>query len=547
MDLQKLKNRYSTLKNHRQLYMSLWQDISENMSPSTGWFDKDKGEKKRTIDYKKFIDSTPRQAISILSSGMQSGITSPSRSWFSLALSIGQRDVPNSVEIWLSSVKNLIEDILSASNIYQCLHQLYEEVATYGTGCMIVDPDFENVVNGITFTVGEYVLGKTAGDKIDTFGREFCKTVGETVETFGLDNVSDGVKQRYQNGDIDSKVTIFHMILPNVGRDAQKIDNQNMPFLSVYWEDGNDKAPLRVGGYKFFPVICPRWRTKATSDIYGMGIGQEVLGDVKMLQEMNKEKLIGLAKITRPPLQVSSNVPGTVNMRPDGITRFNGTTDQAVRPVYQVPLDMNAVEYAIAQVEQRINKAFYVDIFSMLQTITQEKTAREVEELHSEKLMMLGPIFEMFKMEVLDILINLIFNYALDAGIVPPAPEDIQGQELNIEYVSMVAQAQKMSGVVATNQYLGVMYNLAQANPSVLDNLNFDAITRKVAKMIGVEPIMLNDEEVVAQIREQRAQEQAQMAQQQQAVNELQMAKEASDIELDKNSALDKMMEQGSI
>lgn len=542
MELQKLKNRYNTLKNYRQLYMSLWQDISENMSPSSGWFDKDKGEKKRTIDYRKFIDSTPRQAISILSSGMQSGITSPSRSWFTLALSIGQRDVPNAVEIWLSSVKNLIEDILSASNVYQCLHQLYEEVATYGTGCMIVDPDFENVVNGITFTVGEYVLGKTAGNKIDTFGREFTKTVGEMVETFGKENVSDRVKQQYENGNIDEKVNVFHMILPNIGRDAEKIDNQNMPFISVYWEDGCSEKPLRVGGYKYFPVICPRWRTKATSDIYGMGVGQEVLGDVKMLQKMNQEKLIGLSKIVRPPLQVSSNVPGVVNLRPDGVTRFSGTTDQAVRPVYQVPLDMNALEYAITQVEQRINKAFYVDIFSMLQTITQEKTAREVEELHSEKLMMLGPIFEMFKMEVLDILINLVFNYALDAGIVPPAPAEIEGQELNIEYVSMVAQAQKMSGVSATNQYLGVMYGLAQANPSVLDNLNFDAITRKVAKMIGVEPVMLNDEEVVAQIREDRAQQQMAMAQQQQEQLDLQNAKTASDIKLDENSALDALM-----
>jgi hypothetical protein len=544
MELQKLKNRYNTLKNYRQLYMSLWQDISENMSPSSGWFDKDKGDKKRTIDYRKFIDSTPRQAISILSSGMQSGITSPSRSWFTLALSIGQRDVPNSVEIWLSSVKNLIEDILSASNVYQCLHQLYEEVATYGTGCMIIDPDFENVVNGITFTVGEYVLGKTAGNKIDTFGREFSKTVGEMVELFGKDKVSDKVRQQYENGNIDEKVNVFHMILPNIGRDAEKIDNQNMPFISVYWEDGGSKEPLRVGGYKHFPVICPRWRTKATSDIYGMGVGQEVLGDVKMLQKMNQEKLIGLSKTVRPPLQVSANVPGVVNLRPDGITRFSGTTDQAVRPVYQVPLDMNALEFAISQVEQRINKAFYVDIFSMLQTITQEKTAREVEELHSEKLMMLGPIFEMFKMEVLDILINLVFNYALDAGIVPPAPAEIEGQELNIEYVSMVAQAQKMSGVTATNQYLGVMYGLAQANPSVLDNLNFDAITRKVAKMIGVEPIMLNDEEVVAQIREQRAQEQAAMAQQQQEQLNLQNAKTASDIKLDENSALDAIMSQ---
>lgn len=546
MDLQKLKSRYDNLKQHRDMFMSLWEDISVNMNPSSGWFDKDKGEKKRDIDYKKYIDSTPRQAISILSSGMQSGITSPSRSWFTLALSIGQRDVPNSVEIWLSHIKNLIEDILSASNIYQCLHQLYEEVATYGTACMIVDPDFDNVVHGITFTVGEYVLGKTASDSIDTFGREFCKTVGETVEEFGLDKVTDGVRQQYKDGKVDGKVKIFHVILPNTGRQAGKIDNQNMPFISVYWEE-NGKEPLRVGGYKIFPVICPRWRTKATSDIYGMGIGQEVLGDVKMLQKMNKEKLIGLSKITQPPMQVSANVPGVVNLKPNGITRYNGTTDQGVHPIYNMPIDLQAVEYAIAQVEQRINKAFYVDIFSMLQTITQEKTAREVEELHSEKLMMLGPIFEMFKMEVLDNLITLIFNYANDAGLVPPAPAEIQGQDLNIEYVSMVAQAQKMSGVSATNQYLGVIFNLAQANPSTLDNLNFDAIARKVAKMIGVEPVMLNDEEVVAQIREQRAQQQAQMAQQQQAVNELQVAKEASDIELDKNSALDAIMQRGGL
>ena len=203
---------------------------------------------------------------------------------------------------------------------------------------------------------------------------------------------------------------------------------------------------------------------------------------------------------------------------------------------------MQSLEYAIQQVEMRINKAFYVDIFSMLQNLTQEKTAREVEELHSEKLMMLGPIFEMFKMEVLDILITLVFNYALDAGIVPPAPEEIQGQDLNIEYVSMVAQAQKMSGVTATNQYMGVMFNLAEADPSVLDNINFDAVTRKVAKMIGVEPVMLNDEEVVQQIREQRAQQQAAMAQQQQQQLELQNAKTASDIKLDENSALDLVM-----
>ena len=541
MELRKLQSRYDKLKAHRDLYVSLWQDISENLNPTSGFFDKDKGDKKKTIDYKKFLDSTPRQAVAILSSGMQSGITSPSRSWFNLGLSVGMRNLPNDIEVWLSNIKHLLEDIIASSNLYQSLHQIYEETATYGTGCMIIDRDFENVVHATTFTAGEYVLGKTASDKIDTFGREFTKTVGELVEEFGIENVTDGVRKQHEKGEVDNNVNVYHMILPNTKRNPQKIDNQNMPFVSVYWEEGG-KQPLRTGGYKFFPVICPRWRTKASSDIYGMGIGQEVLGDVKMLQKMNQEKLIALAKITRPPLQVSSNVSGVVNLNPDGITRYNGSTDQAVLPVYRVQIDVQALEYAISQCEQRINKSFYVDIFSMLQTITQEKTAREVEELHSEKLMMLGPIFEMFKMEVLDILIDIVFQYALDAGIVPPAPEHIQGQNISVEYVSMVAQAQKMSGVTATNQYLGVMFNLAQADQTVLDNINFDIMARKTARMIGVEPDMLNDEDVVASIRQQRAEQQAALAQQQQAATSLAMAKEASDIELNKDSALDKVL-----
>ena len=541
MELKKLKSRYDKLKSYRDLYLSLWQDISENLNPTSGFFDKDKGDQNKTINYKKFLDSVPRQAISVLASGMQSGITSPSRSWFNLGLSVGMRNLPNDIEVWLSNIKHLLEDIIASSNLYQSLHQIYEETATYGTGCMIIDRDFENVVTSTTFTAGEYVLGKTASNKIDTFGREFTKTVGELVEEFGIDKVSDTVRKQHERGEVDNNVNVYHLILPNTERNPQKVDNQNMPFVSIYWEE-NGKEPLRVGGYKFFPVICPRWRVKCSSDIYGMGIGQEVLGDVKMLQKMNEEKLIGLSKITRPPLQVSSNVPGVVNMNPDGITRYNGSSDQAILPVYRVQIDMQSLEYAIAQSEQRIKNAFFVDVFSMLQTITQEKTAREVEELHSEKLMMLGPIFEMFKMEVLDILIDIVFQYALDAGIVPPAPEMIQGQDISVEYVSMVAQAQKMSGVTSTNQYLGVLFNLAQADQTVLDNINFDIMARKTAKMIGVEPDMLNDEDVVASIRQQRAEQQAALAQQQEAVNSLAMAKEASDIELNKNSALDKAL-----
>ena len=55
MDFNKLKNRYGSLKAYRDLYIPLWQDISENLNPTSGFFDKDKGKKKRTIDFVSFL------------------------------------------------------------------------------------------------------------------------------------------------------------------------------------------------------------------------------------------------------------------------------------------------------------------------------------------------------------------------------------------------------------------------------------------------------------------------------------------------------------
>ena len=537
---------YSKLEEYRNLFIPKYEEISKYTHPISGKFPSDDPEHINNIDYTKYIDTTTSRAINILAAGLQSGMTSPSRSWFNLGYGIGKTKTYE-VSLWLDVVKNLFENVLRASNIYKCLHQIYVESSVYGTGCLLVERDFKNVIIGTTFTVGEYVLGITKGPGIDTFGRDFTKTVGELVSEFGIENVKPETKEEYNLGHLDKKIHVIHMIFPNTDRDPYKLDNTNMPFASVYWEHGAE-TPLRSSGYKQFPVLTPRWSIKTVNDIYGIGIGEDILGDAKMLQRLWRDKLLGIKRAVDPPMQQSSAMQGKPNLNPHAINRYSGTGSPALSPVYNGNINLQPTEEAIRSTQIRIQQQFYTDVFSMLQNITQEKTAREVEELHSEKLLILGPIYEIFKDELLDKLINLIFQYSLDAGIIPDPPAEMQGGDIDIEYISMVAQAQKMSGLTALKEYVSFVMGLAQVVPSIVDNMDFDTLARIVADMLGVPTKVLASSATVQALRQQRAQAQQQQAQQQQTAEQIKIAKDASKIEMDNNTGLDKILSaaQGS-
>jgi len=67
---------------------------------------------------------------------------------------------------------------------------------------------------------------------------------------------------------------------------------------------------------------------------------------------------------------------------------------QGFKPVYQVDPRINELEQKQAQVRQRIQRAFYEDLFLMLANDyrNDRPTAREIDERHEEKLLALGPV-----------------------------------------------------------------------------------------------------------------------------------------------------------
>ena len=504
--------RYEDMKTQAQSWQSAWKELAKYIAPTRGFFDGDKPSDGRKIDHRALIDSDPLLAVEILSAGMMSGLTSPSRNWFELALPQTELMKDGAVRAWTHEVRRRMEEVFSRSNLYHVLHGFYQEIAVFGTAAFLLEEDFDRVISCRLFTAGEYVLDFDDKGNVNSFGREFWMTPVQMAEKFGKENLPLQIRRAAEEKR-GGWFKVLHVILPNKQYDERKADFMHMPYASVYMSARGEI--LRRSGYREFPVIAARWEVKNSSDIYGRGPGWKALGDVKMLQKMQKSKLVALDKNTNPPMQVSANVQGEVNLLPGGLTRYSGSGgDAAVKPAYQVPVDLAALENSMERVKQTIRGQFFADVFLMLssQNFT-HMTATEVAERHQEKMLVLGPVLERLKNELLDPLIERTFALMYRRGVVPLPPPQIQGGELKVRYVSMIAQAQKQSGMAALQQAVAFAGSLAQGNAEVLDKVNFDAALEEGLDMLGVAPNLIRSDQEAAQIRLRRTQLAAQLAQ----------------------------------
>lgn len=512
---EKLQARWGALKSERAGWIDHWREISDYMLPRSGRFlvsDRNRGERK----HNKIYDSTSTRALRVLAAGMMAGMTSPARPWFRLTTSDPNLDESAAVKRWLADVTRIMQMIFAQSNTYLSFHGIYEELGAFGTASSIVLPDFENVLHHYRLTAGEYAVATDYRGVVDTVYREFDMTAGQMVAEFGKDNVSPAVLALYDRGALDQWVTVMHCVEPRRDRESGKRDAKNMPWKSTYFEPGggSDKL-LRESGFREFPALCPRWMT-AGGDIYGNSPGMEALGDIKQLQHEQLRKAQGIDYMVNPPLQVPTALKGRdVDTLPGGVSYYDAANPGGgIRSAFEVSIDLSHLLVDINDVRQRINSTFYADLFLMLANDTRSGiTATEVAERHEEKLLMLGPVLERLHNEILTPKIDMTFTRMVEAGIVPPAPEELQGMELNVEFVSMLAQAQRAIATNSIDRFVGNLGAVAQIKPDVLDKFDADKWADAYADMLGVDPEFIVPGEQVALIRQQRADRQAQAEQ----------------------------------
>jgi hypothetical protein len=542
-----LMRRLSEMQKEYMTFQGHYKELSEFIDPRRGRFfldDRNKGDKR----HKNIINNKATRALRKSTAGMLAGAMSPSRPWFTWSLM--DKDLLNNQEVkeWLDLLQRIILLIFNKSNFYNMAPNMLRELLLFGTGCMTHVDDFDDVARFYTHTAGSFYIAQNHKLSVDTLARKFQMTSYQLVKRFGLANVSTGVKNSWDKGNYGTWHNVCQFIELNPFRDPGEIGSEFMPFRSVYFEPTTRNAAdknkfLSRSGFQGFPAYVPRWET-LEGDIYSVNCpGMTNLGDIKQLQTQEKEKAKAIAKQVAPPLQGPPafqnqpipNVPGGVAIN------TASATGQKIEAIYKVDPKIQEMMLDIQQTERRIDEGFYVDLFMAItdQPGVQPKNELQLSQINEERLLQIGPVLEQIHGEWLDRMVHRVAAQVIEADIMPEAPEALQGQELELEFVSALAMAQRSISIGAIERTMGFAGGMAQNGfEQVMDKVNPDKAFEEYAHLVGFPARLIVPDDEAQQARQQRQQAMQQAQQLEQAAQGANVAKMLSDAKLGDDNVL---------
>lgn len=462
---------------------------------------------------RQLIDSHPILSFRTIEGGMYSGLSSPNRPWFDFKFVDDELNEYQAAREWKDKFQSVIYRMFDASNFYQIARQNYGEMARFGPACGIMTEHPVEIAPCIAQPVGSYWLGFNSAYKTDTLLRDCPMTVEQVVEKFvagpggSMDwsKVSVYVKHQWDASSYETVVGCKQLIEPGPGN----------RFDAVIWDERDDRpnAVLEGKWYSEQPFWGPRWSSRSGND-YGRGVGHDALGDMRELAMQAKRKRELTDLLAKPP---TAGVSRDLDMRPGAHTHVaDMSAVQAAKAIYEVnPQALSAVREDIREIKDQIDRLTYADLFMAITNMpgVQPRNVEELLKRDEEKLSQIGPVVEMVNDDMLPIAVERMIAIAERGGLIPEAPEELQGRELKVEFVSVLSMAQKMLGLSTTERVVGFVGSLGSVfGPQVLDKIDPDAIIDDYADRANLPASAIRDTAAVEQMRKSR-QQQEQMAQ----------------------------------
>lgn len=550
---QLLERRRSALESERSSFMTLWRSLNDYILPTRGRFtttDSNRGDRRSKF----IIDSTATLAARTLSSGMMSGITSPARPWFRLTTADPDLAEYASVKEWLYQCTELLRWALARSNFYNKAPLVYQDMGVFATGALMEQEDDHSIIRFYDFPVGSFCTALDSNNRPGLITREFRMSVDQLAKRFGIERCSLAVKNLYQRGNVEQMIDVVHFVHENEDYSGSSLYAKDNRYYSCYYEKGSadrsvggdSPAFLRESGFNEFPCMIPRWEVTG-EDVYGTNSpGITALGDVKQLQAGEKMSLQAVEKMVKPPLVGPTALKHTrVSTLPSDITYVDVREgNQGLRPIHEVRFDINQLELKQQQCRARVDRAFFTDLFLMLSYMDQQTgrqrdvTAAEIYERHEEKLLALGPVLEQLNQDFLDPIVDRTFNILERRGFLPPPPPELEGTSLQVEYISIMHQAQKSTSLQGLRSTVEFVLSIAAVDPSAMDKLNTDRIIDHAADSSGIPPDSIVPQDRVDAIRTARAKAEMEKQRSEQVAQQADAAKKLSETNTTDQNAL---------
>lgn len=503
----------SELETIRKPWDNKCREVTDYLFPYAGRYDDNKANDGQS-DTAAIIDSTATYSQKILSAGMLSFNNSRARPWFKLTLKDRGLARRHKIQVWLSECTQIVHEVFQKSNTYGALRRSYDELGAFGTSCTILEPDFDNVIWHHPVTNGRFFLADNFRGEVDTCYRKLSMTLAQLGSEFGASKLPLAMRMDLEGKQkLHDRHDVIHAIRPRRERNAMSRRNKDKAWESIYFLKGGaeNNGILRESGYDSFPVLAPRWDTRG-GDVYGNGPGFDTLGHIRQLQQEQLRKAEGINQLTNPAKQGPSSLKDKdIDSTPGGFTPVDSTAPQnKVMNLTDVRIDLSHLLVDIEDVRQQIRMHWFTDLFQThIGSGDERKSAEEIRAKTEEKMVLLGPVTSNLDREQDMPLIRFAFWELWRGGALPPVPEELSGHEIEIESVSVLAQAQKAVGANQMDRFTSYVGMIAAAQPNAWDVFNTDLSIERYADKLSIDPDLIIPGRERALIRDRRAQAQA--------------------------------------
>jgi hypothetical protein len=516
MTPEQIIKRFGQLESERGTWEAHWSEIAERVIPryhNTMERPTSKiarGEKRT----EKMFDSTAALGLERFAAAMESMLTPRNSKWHRLMVMDPELSQDREVKLFFEQATNILfkQRYSPKANYASQQHEVYMGLGAFGTAAIFPDFHDEGGLRYNAIDLREILFDMSHQGIIDTSYRKYTLTarqMQQRVDAGRFDSIPESVTKVIEKTP-DKQFEIIHCVVPRTDYDPTRKDHKGKKWGSYYIACEAQYA-LSEGGFNTFPYPISRYVT-GPGEIYGRSPAMLALPAIKVLNEQKKTMLTQGHRTVNPVLlSHDDGILDSFSLKP-GAMNPGGVSAEGRALVHTLPVGNLAAGQELMDMERQvINDSFLVSLFQIL-VDTPAMTATEVLERAREKGALLSPTMGRQQSEMLGPMIERELDLLTQQGILPelpPALIEAQG-EYEIEYDSPLSRSQRSEEAAGWLRTLeaAIAYANTTQDISVLDQFDTDVIYPALAEINAVPASWMRGEEAVAQLRQQRSQQQ---------------------------------------
>lgn len=455
-------------------------------------------------------DTYSLETADILAAGLDNYLTPSASRWYGLRTKDPMKMEKKNVLHYLKDIEAEVNLTLNNSNFHDTKTMFYKKSGVYGTSILFEEEDPFDYVRFYSIPIKNSVIVEDARKRVVEYYIDFEYTATQAVTRFGPKKVHpDVLKQHIESRHPDKKYKYTLYIGPNWEANPMAMDNKNKPWIS-HWVDDAHQTIIDTGGFDELPALTHRFYRREES-VWGYAPAMQALTNARLLNAKAKTLLRSEMKQTDPPQAMPHNAflaPYNGNPRGTNIYQsgklskddiFSFGTDG------RVAVGQDSLEYS----KQALRGQMFTDVFQAFDGITKQMNNPEVFERITEKMALLGPAVGRFLNVWDDVLHRTIALLDRQGRLPEPPDEIIEDPQYEIDYMSVLAKAQRNPELNSMQNALQMVAGMASFAPDIIDKIDADKGVDAIWGITGAPVQMLRDDEEVQDIRDNRAEAQA--------------------------------------